>query len=162
MADRETLTWTSKAHGFGFMTGCGCFPFVAILCMILSVVTPLEGTWLIVVLALLIVTGAVVGIVAERTEVHTAEFTRRQVRLVSRTVTRTVDVADLTSLTVEHSGDVDQGYDETTLGVTWPDGTEKIDGVHDPALASSLTELLGPGVAVREKWKELDRSLGTA
>ncbi|WP_203884414.1 hypothetical protein [Planotetraspora kaengkrachanensis] len=130
--------------------------------MILSLVTPLGSTWLFVVLALMMVIGAVIGVVGERTEVHTAEFTRRQVRLVSKTVTRTVDVADLSSLTVEHSGDVDDGYDETTLGVIWPGGTEKVRGVHDPALASSLTELLGPGVAVEEKWEELRPSLGTA
>ncbi|GII28609.1 hypothetical protein [Planotetraspora mira] len=163
MADDETLTWTSRSRSLGLLqTGCGCFPVGMILCTVLYVITPLDGTPLLYLLGLVIATGAVIGLVGGRTEVHTAEFTRRQVRLVSKTVTRTVDVADLTSLTVEHSGDVDQGYDETTLGVTWPDGTERIGGVHDPTLASSLTEWLGPRVAVQEQWKELDPSPGTA
>jgi hypothetical protein len=163
MAGDETLTWTSKSRDLGFLqTGCGCFPIAMILCLVLYLITPLDDTSLLVVLGLMLATGGVIGIVAGRTEVYTAEFTGRQVRLVSKTVTRTVDVADLTALTVEHSGDVDQGYDETTLRVTWPDGTEVIHGIHDPTLAPSLTELLGPEVEVREEWKKLNPSPGSA
>lgn len=100
--------------------------------------------------------GIVLGLVLDRYQVTVADFTRRQVRLGSRTAVRTVQVTNLLKVTVTHSGYTDQGYRQTSLEVVWRGGQETIDGLHDPALAASLRRLLPQHVKVQHIWEELE------
>lgn len=99
--------------------------------------------------------GAVLGRVSDRYEVTVAEFTRHQVRLISRAGVRTVKVSRLMGVVVQHSGDTDEGYMRTSLQVIWFGGKEIIDGVHDTTLAPSLSRLLSPSVEVQQVWEKL-------
>jgi hypothetical protein len=115
------------------------------------------------VLGIVIAGGAVFGGLAGRREVYAAEFTGRQVRLVSSAASRTVEISDLDEVAVEHSGDTDTGYARTSLRLRWPGETRvTLVGDFDPELARSLGRMLGPGRQVRETWKALDSPPGSA
>ena len=100
------------------------------------------------------VAGAATG---RRFMAHTAEFTGQQVVLTTDSGQRTLKVAQLTELSVEHHGVVGEGYTRTSLRLRWPKGggamTVSIVGPYDAALAPSLTALLGR--RVRETWADL-------
>ncbi|MBF8187166.1 hypothetical protein ITP53_15765 [Nonomuraea sp. K274] len=104
------------------------------------------------------VIGIVMGPGNDRYEVTAMEFTSHQVRLVTRAGVRTLEVADVIRVTVTHSGLTDEGYKRTSLEVTWCDGKESIDSVHDVTLAPSLSRLLPPGVEVRDAWESPESS----
>ena len=115
------------------------------------------------VLGVIIAGGALFGGLAGRREVYAAEFTGRQVRLVSPAACRTVEPSDLTEVAVEHSGDTETGYARTSLRLRWPGetGVTLVDDF-DPELARSLGRVLGPGRRVSETWKELESPPGSA
>lgn len=104
----------------------------------------------------LFVLGWLLGTVSAVYDVTEVEFTPQNVRLRSGARTRTVNVADLRGVQITHSGDTDSGYRSTSLQLTWHDERQKLDGVHDPTLASSLTRLLPRHVTVEEEWQELE------
>ncbi|SDK61095.1 hypothetical protein SAMN05421869_11768 [Nonomuraea jiangxiensis] len=107
-----------------------------------------------IVIGALLFAGIVLWPVSDRYEVTVAEFTRHEVRLVSRAAVRTVPAADLTEVTVTHSGDPEEGYWRTSLRVAWREGKKTIDGPHDATLATSLSRLVAPGVEVRHVWEK--------
>jgi hypothetical protein len=155
MAGDETLTWFCNHPRAGCLQGGFSCLSAATLSLLVLVWIFAPGLWVFIYIGVMIAAGAVIGIVAGRREVQPVEFTRRHVRLMSRVSSRTVKVADLTAVAVEHSGDTDEGYTMTSLRLAWPDGGTEVDGFRDPTLASSLTELLGPGVQVQEEYTKL-------
>jgi hypothetical protein len=109
------------------------------------------------IMGIFVAGGALFGALAGRREVHAAEFTRRQVRLVSAVGSRTVEIADLTEVVVEHSGDTETGYARTSLRLRWRGETGvKLVGDFDPELVRSLGRVLGPGRRVKETWNDLE------
>lgn len=158
MTDEETVTWHHVAGRGGCAPGGLAGLTAGTIAGVLAFVifsTPPAWTFALVVLG--VVVGAVLGAVAGRHEVHTARFTSEQVRLRSKLATRTVPVADLTAVTVDHSGDTDTGYQQTSLRLAIPDGSEVVlKDSYAPTLAGSLAQLLGPTIQVQEKWQPLE------
>jgi hypothetical protein len=158
VTDEETVTWHHVAGRAGCALG-GLAGLTAgtIAGVLAFVIFSTPSAWTLALVVLFIVAGAVLGVIAGRREVHTAQFTSEQVRLRSKLTSRTVRVADLTAVTVEHSGDTDSGYQQTSLRLALPDGSEVVlkDGYH-PTLAGSLTQLVGPTIQVEEKWQPLE------
>ncbi|GII58693.1 hypothetical protein Pth03_70820 [Planotetraspora thailandica] len=162
MAGDESFTWNAKYLRWGFLQGAFTWLSLSLIMgLVLAVFLPV-GVWWAYYIGGMVVVGGVLGAVLGRREVLTAEFTPQQVRLVSRVSSRTVAVTDLTSVEVAHSGDTEKGYTMTSLQLTWPGGTREIDGDHTPALPSSLAEVLGPSVQVRETWKKLEEPPASA
>jgi hypothetical protein len=107
--------------------------------------------------------GALAGALAGRREIYMAEFTGRRVRLVSAVASRTVEIADLTEVAVEHSGDTDTGYARTSLRLKRSGETDVVlVDDFDPELARSLGRMLGYDRQVKETWKGLESPPGSA
>jgi hypothetical protein len=109
---------------------------------------------LIVFAGLLAVTVAV-GVLRTRAAIHSVAFTRAHVLLERRAGQRTIATADLTEVSIRHTGDSHSGYNATTLRLTGRDGPEDLDCPHLPDLAESLRSLLPAHVTVPEQWDEL-------
>lgn len=155
MAVEETVTW-SRSH-----TEAGCFNgmvlgvVVAMLISLpLSAFLPERWAWLgFLPLVVLPVRGAVRGRSEGRAEVVTAELSRRRVVLSGAFGTREVDVAELTAVDVSHRAS--GGHEMTVLSLEFGKRPgERIPGRYDPGLATTLRELLGPTVEVRERYEE--------
>ena len=158
MADEETVTWHHVAGRSGCALG-GLAGLTAgtIAGVLAFVIFSTPSAWMFVLIGLFIVVGAVLGVVEGRHEVHTAQFAGEQVRLRGKLTSRTVRVADLTGVTVDHSGDTDAGYQQTSLRLALPDGSEVVlKDSYAPTLAGSLIQLLGPTIQVEEKWQPLE------
>jgi hypothetical protein len=158
VTDEETVTWHHVAGRSGCALGglagltAGTIAGVAVF-----VIFSASTVWTFALVGLCIVAGAVLGVVEGRHEVHTAQLASEQVRLRTKLTSRTVRVADLTAVTVDHSGDTDAGYQHTSLRLALPDGSEVIlKDCYAPTLAGSLTQLLGPTIQVEEKWQPLE------
>jgi hypothetical protein len=95
------------------------------------------------------------GVIRSRHVVRAVEFTKAQVRLESRRRVRTMRVADMYAVRIEHTGDTLSGYQQTSLLLEWRLGSRSVVCDHDPALASALVRLLPSYVAVTERWNEL-------
>lgn len=94
-------------------------------------------------------------VVKIRHVVRAIEFTKTHVQCESRVGVRTVDIADVTAVCIEHTGDNASGYQNTWLRVEWRKGSRSISFAHDPALAQALVRVLPSHVAVKERWAEL-------
>ncbi|HEY0447831.1 hypothetical protein [Actinophytocola sp.] len=164
MAAEETLRWSRHFSGTGCVAGgLGGLVGGTFVTVVLYAIFSISGWWVAGLLVVLVVLGALLGTHDSRREVHTAEFSRHGVRLVSPLTTRFVSVADLTAVTVDHSGDTDQGYVRTTLRLAIAGRpAETIPGVYDPALAGVLDELLGPDIDVHELHEDLEPPPSTA
>jgi hypothetical protein len=103
----------------------------------------------------LLVLTVCTGLLRSRYVVRTVEFTKAQVRMESRARVRTVRIADLSAVSVEHTGDTASGYQETSLRLEWRIGSRLIICDHDPALGQALERLLPSHVAVKERWDQL-------
>jgi hypothetical protein len=158
VTDEETVTWHHVAGrggcALGGLAGLTAGTIAGVLAFVIFSTPP---AWTFALVALFIVAGAVLGVVAGRREVHTAQFTGERVSLRSTTATRTVPVAELAAVAVDHSGDTDAGYQQTSLRLALPDGSEVIlKDCYAPTLAGSLIQLLGPTIQVEEKWQPLE------
>jgi len=158
VTDEETVTWHHVAgRGGCAMGGLAGLTAGTIAGVAVFVAFSASTAWTFALVVLCIVAGAVLGVVAGRHEVHTAQFTGERVRLRSTIATRTVPVAELAAVTVDHSGDTDAGYQQTSLRLVLPDGSEVVlKDRYDPTLAGSLSRLLGPTIQVEEKRQPLE------
>lgn len=83
----------------------------------------------------------------------TAEFSSRQIVLRNAFGTREVDVAELTAVDISHR--TAGGHEATVLSLEFEKRPgERIPGRYDPELATTLRQLLGPTVEVRERHEE--------
>ncbi|GEC08416.1 hypothetical protein SSP24_60710 [Streptomyces spinoverrucosus] len=96
-----------------------------------------------------------IGLLRRRSVVRAVEFTKAQVRLESRAGVRTVPIADLRAVGVEHTGTTVDGYVSTSLRLDWRDESRSFDCSHDPTLGEALVRLLPSRVTVEERWDEL-------
>ncbi|MEU8981361.1 hypothetical protein [Streptomyces sp. NPDC048309] len=95
------------------------------------------------------------GLIRRRYVLRAFEFTKVQIRLASRAGVRTVRIADVSAVRIEHTGDTASGYQETSLRLEWRDGSRSIVCDHDPELGQALVRLLPSHVAVKERWDQL-------
>jgi hypothetical protein len=158
MSSHETVTWSGTHERAGCLVGALAGLSAGTIVGVLSVVIfSFQALTLFLVIGISVAGGALFGALAERREVHTAEFTRRQVRLVSSVASRTVEIGDLTEVAVEHSGDTETGYARTSLRLRWRGETGvMLVGAFNPELVRSLGRVLEPGHHVKERWKELE------
>ncbi|MBV7698653.1 hypothetical protein [Streptomyces sp. TRM70350] len=91
------------------------------------------------------------GLLRSRYVVRAVEFTKAQVRLESRAGVRTVRIADVRAVRVEHSGDTADGYVETSLRLDWREGSRSFDCHHDPTLGPARVRPLPSHVTVEER-----------
>lgn len=96
-----------------------------------------------------------VGLIRRRYVVRAVEFTEAEVRLESLVGVRTMPLAEVSAIRVEHTGDTASGYQQTTLWLERSDGSRSLACNHDPALGEALKRLIPPHVAVEERWDEL-------
>ncbi|MCI2419730.1 hypothetical protein MOQ72_19985 [Saccharopolyspora sp. K220] len=95
------------------------------------------------------------GLIRSRHVVRAVEFTESQVRLERRADVRTVHIANVRAVWIEHTGDTASGYQETSLRLEWRGGSKSVVCYHDPALGQALLRLLPSHVAVKERWDQL-------
>jgi hypothetical protein len=167
MSRAETLTWSgsypSLPRGRRFPAGLLLNPLTwpAYLALLALYFFPLPMWWVLplliphVVIVFGMVMAAVATTVAIRNIVLSAEFTSQRVVLTRRHRSREVDVAELTTVAVEHGGSVGGSYTHTRLRLEWSRRVTvaiSIPGPHDPTLAASLTQLLGRPVP--ESWHQ--------
>ncbi|NJP91021.1 hypothetical protein HCN51_16415 [Nonomuraea sp. FMUSA5-5] len=157
MSDDTIVRWENGEPPGCLSMPCGCLPFGIMLITALhsffSVPLYPHGQ---IIFASMVALGIVLGLLIDRYTVTGMDFTRHEMRLVSKTAVRTVEAANLWSVTVTHSGHTDAGYTRTSLEVVWRDGRETVLGAHDPDLAASLRRLLPPRVNVQDIWNKLE------
>jgi hypothetical protein len=96
-----------------------------------------------------------VSLIRSRYVTRTVEFSGTHVRLESPKRVRTVPIADVKRVSVEHGGDTASGYHETTLRLESRGGSEIFRCAHEPELVQALTRVLPERVAVTEEWPAL-------
>ncbi|MFC6879395.1 MULTISPECIES: hypothetical protein [Actinomadura] len=111
--------------------------------------------WSLLVLGGLLILTICVGLIRSHYVLRVIEFTRAQVRFESPARVRTVPIAEVSAVLVEHSGDTEKGYQETSLQVQWRHRRKRIVFEHDPALGPALVRLLPWQVPVHEQWLDL-------
>jgi len=111
--------------------------------------------WDLLILCGLLLLTVCVSLIRSRHVVRAVEFTKSQVRLESRANVRTVRMADVRAVSVEHTGDTASGYQATSLRLEWRDGARSVSCDHDPALGQAIRRLLPSHVAVHERWDQL-------
>ncbi|MBC6463223.1 hypothetical protein [Actinomadura sp. HBU206391] len=158
MSSHETLTWSATHERSGCLAGALAGLSAGMIIMVApALMFSLQASALFLIVGIFVAGGALVGTFAGPREVHAAEFTRRRVRLVSAVASRTMEIADLTEIAVEHSGDTETGYARTSLRLRWPGETGvRLVGHFDAELVRSLGRVLGPGRHVEETWKDLE------
>lgn len=154
----ESLTWTDERGPIPsgsrvVVSGCGRIaglvlgvPAAVVVCLVLGQ----PWWWGVIVWVAAFAIGSAVGRGTARMVVYRMEFTRSSVRLVRPRSTRTVAIAAVEDINVQHSADGEHTSVQLTYARSVAVTTVAITNRFDPTLAGRLTEVLGPGVRVRE------------
>jgi hypothetical protein len=153
----ESVTWTDErgpipagievGRGFGCITGT---VFGGVAALVLCVGLGLSWWWAVFSWLAAFSLGSTIKRSLVRMVVYRMEFTRSSVRLVRPTSTRTVAIAAVEDINVQHSADGEHTSVQLTYARSVAVTTIAVTNRFDPTLAGRLTEVLGPGVRVRE------------
>ena len=162
MSSTETLTWygsyPSMPRGCllaGLLFNPVAWPAYLALLVLYFFSLPMWWALPLLIPHVFIVFGMVLAALVKRNIVLKAHFTPQRVELTRRHGILEVDVAELTTVAVEHGGSVGEDCTYTLLRLEWSRRATvaiSIPGSHDPTLAAALTQLLGR--PVRETWHD--------
>jgi hypothetical protein len=158
-SDKSLTVYDDSSVAGGCWPGGLCALVVGVvpLALLTKVWSVLPDRWFRTLVITVIVIGAGLGMLAARHRVHTATLTAHRIVLASAVATRTVNIADLKTVSVTHAGDTDHGYTRTTLHLILADGCGvDLVGSYNPKLAESVGRVLGAKFPVEETRRELD------
>ncbi|MBF8190315.1 hypothetical protein ITP53_32300 [Nonomuraea sp. K274] len=169
MADVDSLTWTQDRHliptRMPLGRACGCMGGIAVgsaVAVVLCLGLGLSWWWGLAAWAAAFVLSAMIGRALKRQVLlERVEFTRSQVSLTGPSSCSVVDIDTVIEVNVMHTGETADSR-STTLQLRFGRSNRLIKTVsltnrHDPALASRLAQLLGPGIRIQESTTNIVR-----